>query len=617
MTEQFNFEIGKKLTPEKSREQFYFETLKAKRDVLSSHYALNQLRRGKKVSEMAETDIEHYKSVKREYDRRRDLFLDSFANLSEEDGEKVSELTSLMKIEIALSSLVQPAEAVVQPEAPVIESPAPTAENGVSEPAVTPEVLSSPEEIVNPVDAESPDRGTNLAEVDRMLVRSQAPDRPMSPLEVAYWEAKKAELLQRQEAEANPTRPAPKGFMDRVRGVFSRAKERFVGVNAISGGSETVESRMNPLGLRGESAPSSFEPSESVPEPEIMRPEPAPVEPAPVIRPETSVPLSSSTETTTETLVTPEKEPRKASAWGWIKERGKGYLTFGLWELHQAERFRTKTKEVANNTEALASQIQRERNLSLEEAEKEAWEIVEELKKNNLNISAPEFYQANRDITDRKRRENDEEIEYIIKSAKENLRAKLGIGKGAFKEYRGWEGKDILTKEDELAFEADLRGELNKIRDGAMRKDFINFAKLIRRNLDQGWWGRYMWAFNEALMGFAGVGFLTMKWEAIQAAKLLAAEKAVTGGGAATEQIVTQLMNENVWNTLKEMAAKNGINLNPAELKELSQKVLDFNGMFEQEWIKGVADGLQSSRGLPQGFPIKIPVDVMPFLGFK
>ena len=97
-------------------------------------------------------------------------------------------------------------------------------------------------------------------------------------------------------------------------------------------------------------------------------------------------------------------------------------------------------------------------------------------------------------------------------------------------------------EENKLAFQADLRGELNKMRDGATRNDFINFAKVMRRNLDENWHWRYVWGAAEAALGFAGVGFVTAKIEAAAAAKLLAAEKAAgagkVGAGAAVDEQV-------------------------------------------------------------------------------
>ena len=65
--------------------------------------------------------------------------------------------------------------------------------------------------------------------------------------------------------------------------------------------------------------------------------------------------------------------------------------------------------------------------------------------------------------------------------------------------------------------------------------------------------------------------------------------------------------------------AQNGpqhLNLDNSTLQELSQKVLDGNNMYEQEWVSQAAEGLRSSRALPEGLPINIPLDVMKVLGY-
>jgi len=146
-------------------------------------------------------------------------------------------------------------------------------------------------------------------------------------------------------------------------------------------------------------------------------------------------------------------------------------------------------------------------------------------------------------------------------------------------------------------------------------KAYRLLAEVMRRNLDENWWRRYIWGTAEAALGFAGVKFLTVKaadwWAAAKMAK--AAE-----GAEAAKDFVMQGMNENVWHTLDQMA-QNGpkhLNLDPAELKSLAQKVLETNGMFESEWTNSLTEGLRSSRALPQGLPLKIPTEVMAFLGY-
>ncbi|HXK40618.1 MAG TPA: hypothetical protein VJ046_00720, partial [Candidatus Paceibacterota bacterium] len=492
------------VSPEKSREEVYAEALRTKRDVLSSHHAMDSLRRevNERIDEMSDEEFKQdpevakYGKVSKEYNKRRKLFLDSLEGLSDEDKEKIGGLTSLTKVEVELSSLAGEEEE------------------------------ERPESLKQTV-FEKSERDITADEVNNMIEYSQRTGRL---LELAYWEAKKQELEEREDAEASPDQTPPKGFVQRVKSAFAKPEE-----------------------------------------------------------------------------VSAEAEPKKPTKWGWFKERAKGVWNFGIWEFHQAERFRSKTREVANEAKALATLIQEERDMTPEAAEKEAWEIVDELNSKGLDISAPEFYPVASEISEEKRKENDEEIEYIITTASSELLDKL-------QKYRGEAGQDVLTEENKKAFQEDLRAQLNKSRDGFLKQYTVDLAEVMRRNLDENWWRRYIWGTAEAALGFAGVKFLTVKaadwWAAAKMAK--AAE-----GAEAAKDFVMQGMNENVWHTLDQMA-QNGpkhLNLDPAELKSLAQKVLETNGMFESEWTNSLTEGLRSSRALPQGLPLKIPTEVMAFLG--
>ena len=230
---------------------------------------------------------------------------------------------------------------------------------------------------------------------------------------------------------------------------------------------------------------------------------------------------------------------------------------------------------------------------------------MDTLKEKGLEISALEITKFSNDLSERKRQENDEEIEYIIQSADNDLLEKL-------KKYRGEAGQDVLTEENKIAFQRDLRTELDKLRDGFLKNYTVDLAKVMRLNLDEKWWRRYVWGAAEAALGFAAVKFLITKFSAAEAAK------AVAGGPEAAKEFVTQTMDQNVWHTLKEMA-QNGpqhLNLSDQQLMDLSKKVLDTNGMYESEWVNRAVEGLRSSRILPQGLPLKIPFEVMRVLGY-
>ncbi len=566
------------LTPEKSAEELYLDALEKKRDTLLAFHTMNSFRRGKEPGEMSPEEIEKYKTLREEWRSKKETSFGVWDTLTEDKQQEFAAMGSrLYDVQAKLTLLRKPkeevpaSEAAVPPATEEVKEPAQKEPTQEEAPVVLPESAEAEEkaeveaekESAQPV-PEKPESALSLADVDDYIARLENSS-PQPLLAIEAWKAKRNELKERQEAETNPDQTPPKGFMQRVRDVFDKTKESVMGANRISGGSETVESRMNSLGLR-------------------------------------EIPSTS------EAAAQPEAEPKMPTKWGWFKERAKGVWNFGIWEFHQAERFRSKTREVANEAKALATLIQEERDMTPEAAEKEAWEIVDELKSKGLDISAPEFYQVSSEISEEKRKKNDEEREYIVMTASNRLLDELP-------KYRGEAGQDVLTEENKLKFQADLRMQLDKLRDGFMKQYTVDLAEVMRRNLDENWWRRYIWGTAEAALGFAGVKFLTVKaadwWAAAKMAK--AAE-----GAEAAKDFVMQGMNENVWHTLDQMA-QNGpkhLNLDPVELKSLAQKVLETNGMFEPEWTNSLTEGLRNSRALPQGLPLKIPTEVMAFLGY-
>ncbi len=232
-------------TPEKSKEELYLDALKAKKDVLSSHYAMNQMRKNidRRIEEIPDDnfkndpEVQQYEILKKEYDRCRELFLASLNNLGEDDRQSISELTNLTKVETVLSSLKKPAqtEATSLPE------------------DLSDETLIHPDELNN-----------RSKEIERILAGkyntlhqdvSVIDRRPLKE-EIRALEAEKGRLetkpLEKEEPEINSDGPAPKEFIQRMRDSYDKTKEAIMGANRISGDSETVESRMSPLGLREE-----------------------------------------------------------------------------------------------------------------------------------------------------------------------------------------------------------------------------------------------------------------------------------------------------------------------------------------------------------------------------
>ncbi|MBI4158261.1 MAG: L,D-transpeptidase family protein [Candidatus Yanofskybacteria bacterium] len=96
---------------EKSREELYVDALRLKREVLSSKTEMDSVRRevNKRINETNENEFKtdpqvvEYERIGREYDRKRKLFLGSLEKLSDEDKERINQMTNLSKIEAELS----------------------------------------------------------------------------------------------------------------------------------------------------------------------------------------------------------------------------------------------------------------------------------------------------------------------------------------------------------------------------------------------------------------------------------------------------------------------------------------------------------------------------------
>ncbi len=588
-------------TPEKSAERFYLDALEKKRDTLLAFHTMTSFRKGRSPEDMDSEEIKKYEVLREEWRSKKEISMSAWDILPEDKQQELAAMGSRLYDVQAQLTLLKPKE-VPEPETGETIAEVPATEKTTLEQATEEASETKTEETEKTTleQPEKPESALSLSEVEDYVSRLEKSS-PQPLLAIEAWKAKRAELQERQEAEANPDQMPPKGFMQRVRDAFDKAKESIVGANRISGGSETVEDRMSPLGLRKE-ALSDIQ--RKIAEKEKQS-EPISAEPTPVT--EEVAEIKSE-------IVQSESEPQKATAWSFLKERARGLITpFGFREFRQAEILRRRTGEISNDTEALAILIQKERNLNLEEAEKEAQEIVNVLKEQGLTISAPEFYEISKNITDRKKRENDDEIVYIVKSAEDDIYDKL-------QKARGEAGQDILTRENQLAIRADLMSELNKLRDGEFGKDLSNYAKLIRRNLDRKWGWRYVWGGLDAALWFLGVASISMKFLASKEAAAVGAKVAAGGAGSAeaAREFVETGMHKNVWSTLEQMAKNGPGHITPTaeQLKEWSQATLDAIQHYEPEWMEQMIEGLKSSRTMPEGFPLKVPAEVMKAMGY-
>lgn len=232
-----------------------------------------------------------------------------------------------------------------------------------------------------------------------------------------------------------------------------------------------------------------------------------------------------------------QQEAEKGPRWSdWFKERTKGFLTFGWWEVHQAEKVRMAGKKAQAEILQGANYLEKEENLSHDEAWEEAekmQEVFREEKKEPESLSKEDYNRVSEKISAEKVIANEQVEETIVKRSLEEIEKRMAGYKG----YNGEEYK--LPPEKRAEIEQKIRGGLRAVRQGQVEKDMIKFAKMVRESLDQNWYKRYVAGGIEAALGFAGVKWLVVpaidsftKVKTVQAAeRTIVGAKHLTGMG--------------------------------------------------------------------------------------
>lgn len=232
-----------------------------------------------------------------------------------------------------------------------------------------------------------------------------------------------------------------------------------------------------------------------------------------------------------------QQEAEKGPRWSdWFKERTKGFLTFGWWEVHQAEKVRMAGKKAQAEISQGANYLEKEENLSHDEAWEEAekmQEVFREEKKEPESLSKEDYNRVSEKISAEKVIANEQVEETIVKRSLEEIEKRMAGYKG----YNGEEYK--LPPEKRAEIEQKIRGGLRAVRQGQVEKDMIKFAKMVRESLDQNWYKRYVAGGIEAALGFAGVKWLVVpaidsftKVKTVQAAeRTIVGAKHLTGMG--------------------------------------------------------------------------------------
>lgn len=286
----------------------------------------------------------------------------------------------------------------------------------------------------------------------------------------------------------------------------------------------------------------------------------------------------------------------------WIKQRLGGAILGGAPEYITAERFRRGTKDVGQETSSLSRLIQKEENLSLEDAHDEYLRIKQEMAIQGIETSTDDrVLDISAEITAQKIVENDATIDDIVVTEIDKLEKKL-------KTYKGDFGQDVLTEENKGKIATEMKARLQNLRSGEGVADAKEMAKMLRENLDEKWWRRYAYGAVETIL--AG---LLIKWVG---SKLLAgkAKEAVAtkGAGAASQEIAQIGLKDTIWGEAKRQLVSHGVS-NPtnAQIQQVAAKFAKDSGVKvvakggELLWPQTAA-GLAKDIALGKGFMIKM-----------
>ena len=293
-----------------------------------------------------------------------------------------------------------------------------------------------------------------------------------------------------------------------------------------------------------------------------------------------------------------EAEKKRKSWKGWLWERAKGMGTVGYWEFHQAENFRGGTKKAGQRANLLAEQIQKERNLSLEDALAEAEQIKTSLggQEGLDDATSKKINKISNEITARKIVENDAKVGDIIVNTIAQLEDKL-------KKYKGVSGQDVLTEDAKNKIATELQGRLNGLRGAYIEADAKELTKMMRENLEPDWWKRYVYGGLELALATTAVYFGTQ----YLASKFAAAKI----GGAGAKGAGEVALKDTIWAEAKRQLVTNGVpNPTDAQIQQIATKFCEDSGVKVMEggkllWSK-TAGGTAIDTVLSKGFIVKI-----------
>jgi hypothetical protein len=535
-------EVEQILGMEKSAEELYLDALEKKRDTLLAFHTMNSFRKGRSPEDMTPEEIEQYKALRDGWRSNKEKSMSLWDSLPEDKQQELTAMGSRLYDVQAKLTLLKLKEKP-EPETRETTTGIPAAETGATE--------------INTIPAQAAKESPETQAEETKKMTSEPP--VVSEVEPPEKSESALELIERQSARADIKRR--EDINGRINEINKLLTEKYRSLREVSViGRKPLEDEIRAL----ENEKTRLEKELESPEGKVGKTWGDRIRNVFKRRKAEIAPV---TESVTEQVETKPERTRQWTVLGWLAERGKGILSAGIWEVRQAWRFQRGTKTTARDLEAASQLIQVE-----DEAEGERIynEIHDLMKENNITtVTAPEFMDIAKKVTGGKAAENNDRIKNTIKNSIDKLKEKVA-------KYRGQAtAETVLTPENLKAVEADLRTQLNKMRDGATLKDVENFAKVMRDNMDKKWWLRYIYAPLEAsLLGYLAYTYLP--WSS-----WFRGVDIIPGGeDLPTQEAGQRYMDNNLWAESREQLKELGVN-NPtnAEIQSVDSAAAQENNI--------------------------------------
>jgi hypothetical protein len=276
----------------------------------------------------------------------------------------------------------------------------------------------------------------------------------------------------------------------------------------------------------------------------------------------------------------------------WVKERVKGAVTFGWWETHQAEKFRTGTREVADDIEVQARLIRQEEGvLSQDVAFEEAERMRNLFEQAGVECpNASEYEIISNIVTQEKIGVNMQIEDRLVSDALSRLEERLRDN-SRVQEYISYSGEQVITQERLRQVEDRIRNAIRTLRRGQSNEDIFNYRRSIREALDREWYKRYVATGVEMTLGA-----VALKWVVPH---MFTGSTEITKG--ATEAV--KGLKDTIWDDTRDFLTNNGIT-NPTnkQILEASKMVAQDSGVSVGQW--GIHGSIIDTK-MPAGYLLK------------